>query len=106
MRHDAAFLAVCRALPPGHWHCKHGHVADCPEPLTCPRLAPDLEPRAYVVLAGRACWIYPSAVPAELQVQVLRSGGAQVTYRRGLSAVQVDLLVASLPGDAQVADYR
>lgn len=107
MRRTQAFLEVCRRLPQGHWHCRHGHVADCPEPNTCPPLVADDGPLAFVVLAGKICWIYPSERIASLNLRVLQNGGVEtVTYRRGLNGLQVDLLLASLPDYIDVEDLR
>jgi len=107
VRRGARFMELCRGLPAGHWHCRHGHLIDCPSPMTCPRLSEDDEPRTYVVSAGRMTWLYASERTARLQLRVLQSGRVEdIVYRRSLSALQVDLLLASLPDDHQVEDCR
>lgn len=98
---------MCRRLPQAHWHCRHGHVADCPDPQHCPPLKADDGPLAFVVLAGRVCWIYKSERIASLNLRVLQdSGVTDVQYRRGLNELQVDLLLAGLPDDIDVEDLR
>lgn len=32
------FARPCAAMIPGHRHCAHGHVGDCPDPGDCPLL--------------------------------------------------------------------
>lgn len=98
---------MCSELPPSHWHCAHGHLIDCPSPLTCPPLKADDEPKTYAVRAGHVLWLYASARTAENQLRVLADGGVEgVTYRRGLSAVQVDDMVRELPQQCTVEDCR
>lgn len=35
MSTNTGYGARCEAFLPGHSHCKHGHVEDCPNPGEC-----------------------------------------------------------------------
>lgn len=79
-------------------------MEDCPSGPGCPRV-PD-GPSVFAVLAGRMCYLYASDSLAVAQIRMLVDGGAQVTVRRGLTALQADLLLAGLPDDTGVEDWR
>lgn len=50
-----AWWAACAALLPGHHHCRHGHVVDCPDPGECPWIDPSAcVPDAAIESAARA----------------------------------------------------
>lgn len=106
-RGSEQFDVTCRGLPEGHWHCRHGHVIDCPDPMTCPPIKVDDQPLTWVVAAGKIIWLLASEAVARSQVQVLQDGGARdVMYRRALPPLMVDLLLARTPDDVHVEDCR
>lgn len=36
VRPDVVAVACFRqGMLPGHWHCRHGHLRDCPQPTAC-----------------------------------------------------------------------
>lgn len=103
-RRSARYLIMCASLPPGHWHCEHGHLADCPSPPGCPRLVEG--PLAFAVVSGRVCYLFTSESLAFSCRQVLVDGGAAVRLRRGLSEHDVAVLLAELADGIAVEDLR
>jgi hypothetical protein len=104
----ARFYARCRALPAAHRHCVHGHIEDCPHPMTCRLLPANRDRLVDVISAGRMCWVLPSGRLAAAQVVVLRGDArtATVTHWQRLTSEQADALVAGLPEGTVVEDYR
>jgi hypothetical protein len=92
-----AWRARCKQMPPGHWHCEHGHVRDCPSPTTCPQINERHERRYHVVQAGPTVWVFSSPTLAEAQVNVLMHGGAKVRFYQNATGEQVQILLDELP---------
>jgi hypothetical protein len=99
------YYMVCGDLPPGHRHCIHGHLADCPSVAAgCPLLPST--PDTCVVQCGRMCWLFPHLREAQNLLRLLWSQGLDPKYQLGLSARQVASLVAKLPAGTTVEDCR
>lgn len=62
-------MARCGSLPPGHRHCRHGHLIDCPDPGGCELLP--LEPYAWLVWSGLRAWVFGSPGSAAHRVRLL-----------------------------------
>jgi hypothetical protein len=86
----------CAQMPVGHWHCQHGHLADCPRPMSC-RKVDNWWPATFVVEAGPTVWLFADEAAARRQVDVLYNGGAQVRYRPGLTPQQLAQAMRRLP---------
>lgn len=104
--HPPRFYRRCAVLPAGHWHCRHGHLEDCPTVMarSCPSV--DEGPLAYAVMAGRMCWFFSSESLTQSMVRTLTEQGANVWCRSGLDADDVAALVAGLPNKTTVEDLR
>lgn len=106
MHESAGFAELCRSLPPGHWHCKHGHLADCPaiDAAACPRV-PD-EPLAHVIVSNQLAWIFPDESMARAHVRLLLDGGATPACLYRQPPDRVRALVRRLPASVEVEDLR
>lgn len=103
MPESADFAELCRRLPPGHWHCKHGHLRDCPDEA-CPRV-PDV-PLAHVIMSHRVAWIFPDEAVARAQERLLADAGATPVCLWRLTPDRVRTLVRRLPANVEVEDLR
>lgn len=99
------WAARCAELTPGHWHCRHGHLTDCPQPASCPRVDP--EETTFIVQAGPMVWLFRNPVLGEALVAVLLHGGANVKFQTHATPAQVEKLLDGLPkGWRTVEDCR
>lgn len=96
----------CWGLPPGHRHCVHGHLRDCPEPGVC---AADPPSRlTWVVVAGPMTYLFASEALAVAHREVLMAGGASPMYFARQTDRQVNDLLDAIEdiGGTTVEDLR